>query len=830
MNGSGSVFEIGNILKNKYEITGHIGTGGGGIVYKANQIGLDRTVAIKQIKDEVRGVIEERSEADILKKLKNNYIPTVFDFFSDDDDKEFYIVMEFVEGKSFQQFIESGKSFSQKKLLKYAKQLCEAVVYLHSRKPPIIHSDIKPANLMLTPEDNICLIDYNISLIFDGNQSAIGVSDGYSPPEQYRRANPHKVNDSQKDALCEYSNSVTAVDDSEYNSFPDSKTLIDTLEKPDISEDKTLIDMSVEKDISEDKTLIDTSVGKNIFEDKTLIDTSVEKNISEDKTLIDTSVEKNIYEDKTLIDTSANDYITDGRTFIDDSTVCTKTLVKSPATLCEEIAADVKRESISRQTETKTDRRIDKRLDIYSIGATFYGIALGKRPEAAVPLKERRSDISESFSAIIEKAMQEEPSKRFSSAEQMLKALNNLRRYDKRYKRLIFRQEAAAFIVIAAMAISCLTSVMGYMRLGDESAGRYDMLISEMDNADVSEAMEYCDKASEIFPDRAEAYEKMALIIYEQGDYAAAAEYAEGVISGGKLYIGGNKDEYSYGKLYYIVGRCYIELEKYGLAAESLKKAVTADRTEISYYCDYAVSLARCGNVDKAEEILDFAIKNGLSDADILFVRSEVEFARKNYTKAIENVKSCIAAIANEEYIYRVYMIGANAYLQMYANSPETGEERIEFLSEAINALPVEKTVPFYEMLAQAYIDEAETQRNDLYYSKALQTYEKMDSHGWGTLESDYMMIKLYRNVGNYEYAKEYAEKLLESNKDDYVLYKLLAFAEADIQDNKENSERDYTDFCAYYEKAAELCTDDEDTEMQRLAEAYNDAKERERR
>ena len=64
---------------------------------------------------------------------------------------------------------------------------------------------------------------------------------------------------------------------------------------------------------------------------------------------------------------------------------------------------------------------------------------------------------------------------------------------------------------------------------------------------------------------------------------------------------------------------------------------------------------------------------------------------------------------------------------------------------------------------------------------------------------TNYTMIKLYRKIGNFKYAKEYAEKVLETNADDYVLYKLLAFIESDLQNLKNNSDREYSDFCTYY-------------------------------
>lgn len=756
------MFEIGQILENKYKITEHIGTGGGGIVYKATQTGLNRTVAIKQIKENVSGVLKDRGEADILKNLKNNYIPSVFDFI--ESDGEVYTVMEFVEGKSFQQLIDSGKRFSRQKLLKYARQLCEAVSYLHSRRPPVIHSDIKPANIMLTPDDNICLIDYNISLIIDGTENAVGVSDGYSPPEQYGKAF----------CIAKNGNSVT-------------------MSAENASIEETLIDGTELSGLSDDVTLIDPAAMASAM-GRTLIDSSVKDGYT--KTVIQKT-------------NAANN----------EAFSCSGTKIGHSAA-AEWVSVGI-------------DRKVDKRSDIYSIGASIYGIALGERPAVSTgkveALKDKNSGLSESFAAIIDKAMEKNPAKRFGSAEQMLKALNNIRRYDRRYKKMVIRQEIAAFAVIAAMSAACLTAVMGYMRLGDEDIIRYDQLISEMDSSEITEAEKYCIEAAEIFPERAEAYEKMALLIYESGNYASAAEYIEKVIALEPLYIGKNNEKYSDGKLYYVLGRCYSETGEYGLSAEALEKAVSADSDEISYYCDYASALARCGEPAKAEKILETAVQKGLSDADILFVKAEIEFALGNYEESIKNIRGCISAGPDEDYIYRAYMLGANAYSLEYANVHELefGMERIEFLNEALNELPVEKVPPFYEMLAQAYIDEAEDSKNDVYLAEALKTYEKMDSQGWGIAGIDYQMIRLYRKIGNFEYAKEYAEKALERNGDDYEIYKLLAFAESDLQNLKNNSDRDYSDFCAYYEKAAALCTDDEDAEMQLLADAYKNAKER---
>lgn len=175
----------GSILEQTYEIIEEIGSGGGGIVYRARHLRLQTDVVVKKIKDEVRGKIRMRQEADILKKLKHPYLPRVYDFIETEDGV--YTVMDFIHGKNLDETVKGRGKIPQKQVRKWAEQLGEALNYLHSQKPPIIHSDIKPANIMLTQDDNICLIDFNISLAMGGTmETAVGISAGFSPPEQYR--------------------------------------------------------------------------------------------------------------------------------------------------------------------------------------------------------------------------------------------------------------------------------------------------------------------------------------------------------------------------------------------------------------------------------------------------------------------------------------------------------------------------------------------------------------------------------------------------------------------------------------------------------------------
>ncbi|MBQ9438619.1 MAG: protein kinase [Lachnospiraceae bacterium] len=165
-----------------YEILGEIGKGGGGTVYKAYHKRLQKVVVLKRIHGNLTS-INARNEADILKNLKSAYLPQVLDFI--EQDGCVYTVMEYIEGVSFEQVLTKNQWFAQAVIVKWFRQLAEALLVLHTQNPPIIHGDIKPANVMLLPSGDICLIDFNVSSIFDGKYDHItGYTPAYAAPEQ----------------------------------------------------------------------------------------------------------------------------------------------------------------------------------------------------------------------------------------------------------------------------------------------------------------------------------------------------------------------------------------------------------------------------------------------------------------------------------------------------------------------------------------------------------------------------------------------------------------------------------------------------------------------
>lgn len=163
-----------------------LGEGGMGTLYRAHKDSLDVDVVIKRVKQKFKGRMDERAEANILKTLKHKYLPRIYDVI-ESPSGYVYTIMDMIPGENMQNYVKTHGPVSQKLAYRWACQLCEVIAYLHSQVPPILHCDIKPSNIMITPNEDICVIDFNTSLVFSKGVLAIGATPGYAAPEQYTR-------------------------------------------------------------------------------------------------------------------------------------------------------------------------------------------------------------------------------------------------------------------------------------------------------------------------------------------------------------------------------------------------------------------------------------------------------------------------------------------------------------------------------------------------------------------------------------------------------------------------------------------------------------------
>lgn len=184
--------EIGTVIDGKYEILKEIGRGGMSIVYLAMDKRLNKQWAVKEIRKKGSGKNEEivvnslLAEANMMKRLDHPSLPRIVDII--DNGVTIYVVMDYIEGESLDKILNEYGAQPEEMVVNWAKQLCDALSYLHSQKPPIIYRDMKPANVMLKPEGNIKIIDFGIAREYKeqnlADTTVLGTK-GYAPPEQY---------------------------------------------------------------------------------------------------------------------------------------------------------------------------------------------------------------------------------------------------------------------------------------------------------------------------------------------------------------------------------------------------------------------------------------------------------------------------------------------------------------------------------------------------------------------------------------------------------------------------------------------------------------------
>jgi eukaryotic-like serine/threonine-protein kinase len=181
----------GTILQGRYRILRQLGQGGMGAVYEAVDERLDTTVALKETffaEERLRKQFER--EARLLARMHHPALPRVSDHFNEGDGQ--FLVMQYIAGEDLSEMLTARNApFSESEVARWADQLCDALDYLHTQDPQIIHRDIKPQNLKLTARGQIVLLDFGLAKGSVGQLTAVttsasifGYTPNYAPLEQ----------------------------------------------------------------------------------------------------------------------------------------------------------------------------------------------------------------------------------------------------------------------------------------------------------------------------------------------------------------------------------------------------------------------------------------------------------------------------------------------------------------------------------------------------------------------------------------------------------------------------------------------------------------------
>ena len=737
----------GDVLNGTYQIKGILGSGGGGIIYQAHHLRLKTDVVVKQIRDEVKGHIEGRAEADVLKRLRHSHLPRVYDFL--EMDGEIYTVMEMIPGINLAQALkDNGGAFPQQDVVRWAGELADALKYLHSMKPPIIHSDIKPSNIMLQPDGHVCLIDFNISLALDNAyRTSTGISDGFAPPEQYHSREMY--NDLVTHSVMRSRPSSGETETETANARGGDETL--TAGRRD-----------------DDSDLTSTASGRRT--ESAFGAASTDQNLQ-------TFTASNL----------------DGQT----ASILNDTFGKG----------------------------VDERSDIYSLGATLYMLATGIKPSSRyweiIPINQLErsgrggTKISQGLSTIIKKCMELDPEQRYQNGGALKNAMDHIRDLDDTVRKHKAAQRTGTVLTLMLLAVSIALVAGGYMVMQRERLNAYnssmleaaDLILSE----DFDKAGETIAAAQELIPERIDAYEGETRRLYEMGDYEGCIRYGMECINSPKYALSTETDNSALGNIYYLLGNAYFDLADDTNAISCFHGAIQQWCENGAYYRDLAIALARSGNTQEAEEVLEEAKQKSLGEDSIYMVQGEIAYGNGDYERSITLFHQVLSSTDNDEIIRRTVFLCADAYRQMDSSYYR---EEIEFLTSYEYTLGGH-SAQLTEMLAEAYVKAGDTEH-------AILKFKELIEKGYASFRTYENLAILQHESGDFGGAMETLSTMKNQYPNRYETFKRLAFLEADIQSQKPNSERDYRQTKEYYDQAVTLCETD-DPEMQRLTVMMQD-------
>lgn len=594
------MLKYGDVLNNTYLVMEQIGKGGNGLIFHGVHLRLDKDVVIKKIRDDYPGDV--MVEANILKNLHHRYLPQVYDFLQ--LGTEVYTVMDYIEGEDLGKYLQRGCFFPEETLIFWLYQLCDVLEYLHGRKPPIFHSDIKPENIMVTPTGDICLIDFNISLEEDGSNSIRGLSQEYAAPEQKKKA-------------------------------------------------------------------MLASQGK------------------------------------------------------DHSRIV-----------------------------------LDRRMDIYSLGMTFYSLMTGIKPDPAlehqIPLSAFELEYSSALIRIVTKMIATDPRRRYPSAESLRISLQQIEKSDTGYLRYRLKSRLLNAVCLLAAVIGIFLCLYGGQTLKKENFERdYNALTESYEKMDAEETV---DRGIQML--NSDAYETIL-----------------------------NKDREEKGVILYCIAESYYEQANYPAAVRYYREASDCDPYNGNYYTGYAAAAARSGDFSSASQALETARIYGINDRSTKFIEAEIAVAQQDYHTADGLIQDLLGQDLEDRVKEQTILLALE--ISPYTQNTEMGFHALESWLEG------EDEERFLRQAGKMCMDLADNtltgNERTSSLSLAETCYQKLLEQGSSLFNDRLNLAIVYEMQGRYEMSQSALNALKEEDGENYEIYMYLAYVSYELEEQKPENERDYT-------------------------------------
>lgn len=457
-------------------------------------------------------------------------------------------------------------------------------------------------------------------------------------------------------------------------------------------------------------------------------------------------------------------------------------------------------EVFSKRSKKSSRFVIDEKSDIYSVGATLYHLATGKKRSdfhEEMSFDELSGSLGEPFANVIKKAVDIEPDRRYDSAFHMFEAMESIPRKDKRYKELVRRQQILAVLIGALFIFFVGISAFGFSLMLDKRYEEYSQIVDRqtvlIDKSHFKKAEKHFINAREKMPSQLEAYYQNARSLHLQAKYAECIDFIEHNILEEKRV----EDRARMVDVYALKALSHMELGEAAAAVEEYERAIGFGAFDNAYYRDYAIALAYNGQSSKAKRTLADAQKFGMDDGSIHYTKGEIHYALNEKDEALEELDDCIKKTEDDYMKMRAYLLESKIYEEKHEQ-----ERNRDVLLAAREDLPKNQQMVILEQLVQADIDLAEDTGDNRYRLEAIDTLHTIIDSQWGTYENYDTLAVLYQKENNLTQAAAVLQTMTDLYGEDYNINKRYALMEAERQNALPQQARNYSKFLQYYELA----------------------------
>ncbi len=436
---------------------------------------------------------------------------------------------------------------------------------------------------------------------------------------------------------------------------------------------------------------------------------------------------------------------------------------------------------------------INERCDVYGIGALLYFLITGENPAAnykCKPLNKFAKKIPDGLYYIVNKAMSLNPAKRYKNAGEMLNALKNIGKLDRRYKALKVRRAVATVLAIVLIAGFAELNRMGSRKLAEEHENKYQGYVTEINqkvaSGDFEGAKTIISKAEEFEPTRIEPYYNNAKILYTDKKYEECMNYPDSVITAEISENELNSEDFL-AEIYKMAADSAFELENYEKAISQYENALRYSEKTVDCYRDLTISHARLGQIEKAEKSLETARSKGISSDKLELMQGEICAAKGDAAAAFESFVK-VLELTNDDYIrFRAILVCDKTMIADSDNEKPNAEKMVKLLNEQLPKVSSEYEGVVTEMLANEYARAEQ-------YEKAAETYEGLINSGTlgYSLRKNYYNL-LYSKLRDYDKCLTLLADMGEENPEDYWVDMNECFVRISAENAKSQTERDYS-------------------------------------